>query len=106
MVDGTTMRERLPDDTGPTGRRRVLANVRLPDLVNTNGEPKLAVRFDHLLRAIRGCSYSAPPCTPGRIGGSVGNSSSSAIANTFGSDSAMGGSCSKPSGMARSTSTS
>lgn len=46
----------------------------------------------------------APPLTPGR--GSAGNSSSSAIEKTFGSDSAMAGSGSKPSGCASSMSTS
>ena len=48
--------------------------------------------------------YSADPRTPGR--GSAGKSSSSAIAKTFGSVSAMVGSVSKPSGCAISISTS
>ena len=49
-------------------------------------------------------TYSAVPLTPGR--GSAGKSSSSAIAKTFGSVSAMVGSVSKPSGCAISISTS
>ena len=49
-------------------------------------------------------TYSAGPRTPGR--GGAGNSSSSGIANTFGSVSAIVGSGSKPSGTASSISTS
>src|SRR5512146_1890715 len=92
--------ERQLDDTGPPGsepcplgRGCVVVHMR-------NGEQALAVSHAHCLS-----TYSAPPLTLGRVG-NAGKSSSSAIANTLGSVSAMVGSASKPSGWATSTSTS
>lgn len=70
-------------------------------LTHENGEPELAVL------AIQNSKlpYSAGPRTPGR-GNCTGKSSSSAIENTFGRSADIGGSGSKPSGVASSISTS
>jgi hypothetical protein len=106
MMGGATIRERQPDDVG-FGRSRPLSPiVGNPDAGNENGEPKLAVPvLITSWRIRRRRPYSAPPRTLGRVG-NAGKSSSSAIAKTLGSVSAMVGSGSKPSGCATSTSTS
>ena len=106
MMRGAAIRERQLDDIDCGRARPVFASMRIPDGRNANGEPKLAVRMSITSgRVRRRRPYSAPPLTLGRVG-NPGNSSSSAIANTLGSVSAIVGSGSNPSGCATSTSTS